>query len=193
MSSRDDRIEGVLLGTATGDALGAPYEFGPARGPELDVAMGGGRGWEPGEWTDDTAMAIAIAEVAATGVDLRDEVAQDEIVARWHEWSRDAKDVGIQTRRVLTAAGRDGAITAADYLANGAVPGTVYDHGAVYYVDLTVNIPSTNGIYFDFGTSPDRSAGNGGVLINEIVAVVPEPATPLFAADVSANVRWPCT
>ena len=72
MTSRDDRIKGVLLGTAAGDALGAPYEFEPPRGPELEVAMVGGGVWEPGEWTDDTAMAIAIAEVAATGADLRE-------------------------------------------------------------------------------------------------------------------------
>ena len=108
MTARDDRAEGVLLATAVGDALGAPYEFQPARGPELEVAMVGGGGWEPGEWTDDTSMAIAIAEVAATGADLRDEAAQDAIVRRWHEWSHYAKDVGIQTRSVLTAAGRDG-------------------------------------------------------------------------------------
>ncbi len=73
MTSMNDRVEGVLLATAAGDALGAPYEFGRARGPELPVAMAGGGGWEPGEWTDDTAMALAIAEVAATGDDLRDE------------------------------------------------------------------------------------------------------------------------
>jgi hypothetical protein len=59
-----DRACGVLLGMAAGDALGAPYEFGPPRGPDLEVAMvgGGGFGWEPGEWTDDTSMAVAIAE-----------------------------------------------------------------------------------------------------------------------------------
>jgi ADP-ribosyl-[dinitrogen reductase] hydrolase len=108
MTTRDDRAEGVLLATAAGDALGAPYEFQPARGPELEVAMVGGAGWEPGEWTDDTSMAIAIAEVAATGADLREETAQDAIVRRWHGWSHHAKDVGIQTRSVLTAAGRDG-------------------------------------------------------------------------------------
>ena len=88
MTSRNDRVEGVLLATAAGDALGAPYEFQPARGPGLEVAMVGGGGWEPGEWTDDTAMAIAIAEEAATGADLRDEAAQDAIVARWHGWIR---------------------------------------------------------------------------------------------------------
>lgn len=96
------------MGTAAGDALGAPYEFAPPRGPELDVAMVGGGPWAAGEWTDDTSMAIAIAEVAATGADLRDEAAQDAIVTRWLDWSLDAKDVGIQTRSVLSAAGRRG-------------------------------------------------------------------------------------
>ena len=102
-----DRAVGALLGTAAGDALGAPYEFGPPRGPQLEVAMvgGGSFGWQPGEWTDDTSMAIAIAEIAATGADLRDGKALDAIVHRWHEWMKTAKDVGIQTSSVLRAAG----------------------------------------------------------------------------------------
>ncbi|WP_445161432.1 ADP-ribosylglycohydrolase family protein [Mycobacterium sp. Dal123C01] len=103
-----DRAVGALLGTAAGDALGAPYEFGPPRGPELEVAMTGGGVWEPGEWTDDTSMAIAIAEVAATGADLREETALDAVVRRWHEWTRTAKDVGIQTSQVLRSAGSFG-------------------------------------------------------------------------------------
>src|ERR1700709_1080728 len=105
-----DRACGVLVATAAGDALGAPYEFGPPRGPEKDVAMvgGGGFGWAPGEWTDDTSMAIAIAEVAATGADLRDDAAQNAIVERWHGWSRSAKDVGVQTSNVLGALGAQG-------------------------------------------------------------------------------------
>ena len=113
MSAYNDRVEGVLLTTAAGDALGAPYEFQPPRAPDLEVAMVGGGGWDPGEWTDDTSMAVAVAEVASEGKDLRDESAQDEIVRRWYTWSRDAKDVGVQTRSVLGAAGRGGEITAA--------------------------------------------------------------------------------
>jgi ADP-ribosyl-[dinitrogen reductase] hydrolase len=95
-TAQRDRARGVLLATAAGDALGAPYECGPPRGPELEVAMvgGGGFSWEPGEWTDDTSMAIAIAEVAATGADLRDEEALDALVRRWHEWSQEAKNIG---------------------------------------------------------------------------------------------------
>jgi ADP-ribosyl-[dinitrogen reductase] hydrolase len=102
-----DRACGVLVATAAGDALGAPYEFQPARGAGQQVAMvgGGSFGWEPGEWTDDTSMAIAIAEVAATGADLRDDHAKDAIVERWYQWSRTATDVGIQTRSVLDYVG----------------------------------------------------------------------------------------
>ncbi|MCV7004421.1 ADP-ribosylglycohydrolase family protein [Mycobacterium gordonae] len=105
-----DRACGALLATAAGDALGAPYEFGPPRGPELEVAMvgGGGFGWEPGEWTDDTSMAVVIAEVASSDVDLREEPALDTIVKRWHQWAQRAKDVGIQTRSVLSQAGQGG-------------------------------------------------------------------------------------
>jgi ADP-ribosyl-[dinitrogen reductase] hydrolase len=102
-----DRAEGVLLGTAAGDALGAPYEFQPARELEQEVAMvgGGALGWEPGEWTDDTSMAIAIAEVAAETADLRDEEALFVLLQRRHGWMQDAKDVGVQTRTVLKASG----------------------------------------------------------------------------------------
>ena len=113
MGSIHDRQEGVLLATAAGDALGAPFEFGPSFGPEIEISMSGGGVWGPGEFTDDTAMMIAIAEAAAAGLDLRTEAAQDQIVARWRQWSRTTKDIGIQTGSVLRAATVDGTITAA--------------------------------------------------------------------------------
>lgn len=103
-----DRAVGALLGAAAGDALGAPYEFQSPRTPDQEVAMVGNHLWEPGEWTDDTAMAVAIAETAATGVDLRTEEAQDAIVQRWFQWSHGAKDIGIQTSTVLRDAARYG-------------------------------------------------------------------------------------
>lgn len=121
-----DRAIGVLLANAAGDALGAPYEFQPPRGPELEVAMvgGGAFGWKAGEWTDDTSMAIAIAEVAATGADLRDDAALTAVVTRWHGWAQTATDVGNQTRAVLGATGRAG-LSAANALAASKAH---YDH-----------------------------------------------------------------
>lgn len=112
-TTRRDRAAGVLLATAAGDALGAPFEFGPPQAPSVPVEMTGGGAWDAGEWTDDTAMAVAIAEVAAAGLDLRTDDAQNRIVARWYEWSRGAKDVGIQTRAVLAEAGPNGGAHAA--------------------------------------------------------------------------------
>ena len=104
-----DRAGGVLLATACGDALGAGYEFRSALPASTNVAMVGGGTfrWEPGEWTDDTSMAVAIAEVAADGVDLRSPTALTRIAFRWVNWAHEAKDVGSQTRAVLSSAGRE--------------------------------------------------------------------------------------
>ena len=102
-SAQADRAAGVLLATACGDALGAGYEFGPPLPDGAPVAMigGGPFGWAPGEWTDDTSMALPIARAAATGADLRDEAVLDSIAVAWVSWAREAKDVGIQTSAVL--------------------------------------------------------------------------------------------
>ena len=108
-AAQRDRACGALLGTAAGDALGAGYEFGLPLAPDAPVDMiVAGSNLKPGEWTDDTSMAIAIAEIAATGTDLRDQQALDYIVERWHWWAKTAKDVGLQTRSVLSAAARRG-------------------------------------------------------------------------------------
>jgi ADP-ribosylglycohydrolase len=76
--------------------------------PHIPVTMmgGGSFGWSPGEWTDDTSMAIAIAELSATGADLRAGGSRDQIAARWVQWAANAKDVGAQTRAVLGRASR---------------------------------------------------------------------------------------
>lgn len=107
-TAQSDRAAGVLLAMAAGDALGAGYEFGPPLDADVPVVMAGGGSfrWEPGEWTDDTSMAIAIAEVSAEGQDLVSDAAQDRIAARWAAWATEAKDVGIQTRGVLGSATR---------------------------------------------------------------------------------------
>jgi ADP-ribosylglycohydrolase len=117
-----DRACGVLVATAAGDALGAGYEFGPPLPDDQPVLMRGGGvfGWSPGEWTDDTSMAVAIAEVAAGGMELRGENAQDRLVARWVEWSAGAADVGNQTRAVLTGVDTGGTAVAAQARAASA-------------------------------------------------------------------------
>ena len=96
-----DRAVGAVLGSAAGDALGAGYEFtNPAPDQEIAMIGGGGFGWAPGEWTDDTQMAVAILDVIATGsCDL------DAIASNFLAWySAGPADVGIQTSSVLGSA-----------------------------------------------------------------------------------------
>jgi ADP-ribosyl-[dinitrogen reductase] hydrolase len=104
-----DRAAGTLLGTAVGDALGAGYEFGTARLGDGPARMiGGGLGnFAPGEWTDDTTMAVCIAEIAATGADLTQAAALTAIGERFLDWARsNPPDIGISTAGVLRGASK---------------------------------------------------------------------------------------
>lgn len=61
--TRIERYRGCLLGLACGDAVGTTVEF-RTRGsfePVTDMAGGGPFGLAPGEWTDDTSMALCLA------------------------------------------------------------------------------------------------------------------------------------
>jgi ADP-ribosylglycohydrolase len=64
MTLDKDRFLGCLLGLATGDAVGTTLEFRmPGTfGPIDDMVGGGPFGLQPGEWTDDTSMALCLAE-----------------------------------------------------------------------------------------------------------------------------------
>lgn len=109
------RAAGVLLGQACGDALGVPYEFGRRLEPDDEPEMrGGGLGpYAPGEWSDDTQMALCIAQVAATGIDLTSDEALDAIAEAFLDWrANGASDIGNQTRNVLsnTAHGPGGSV-----------------------------------------------------------------------------------
>ena len=71
-----DRAVGGLLGLAAGDAVGAAIEFSPK--PRFavldDMAQGGPHRLQRGQWTDDTAMALALADslAFAPGLDPAD-------------------------------------------------------------------------------------------------------------------------
>jgi ADP-ribosylglycohydrolase len=98
-----DRALGVIIASAAGDALGAPYEFEPPIAESAPVELRAGGGWQLGEYTDDTAMAYVILSQMAQGNSLSDQATLDQIVADWVAWSETARDVGIQTRNVLSA------------------------------------------------------------------------------------------
>lgn len=121
-SQQTDRAVGVLVGQAAGDALGVPYELGTlALDGEPQLLGGGLGGLAPGQWSDDTEMAVCIAEVAATGADLRTDEALEQIARGFLRWfDDDPPDVGIQTRSVLSRTRAQGGPVAAAMVASAA-------------------------------------------------------------------------
>jgi ADP-ribosylglycohydrolase len=103
------RAAGVLLGGAVGDALGVPFEFKPTLGPDDVPAMnGGGLGpYEPGEYSDDTQMAVMIAEPLSRGADVRTPMRLELVARGFLRWRAEgASDIGAQTASVLGSTAR---------------------------------------------------------------------------------------
>lgn len=76
--SLTERYRGALLGLACGDAVGTTVEFQP-RGsfrPLTDMVGGGPFNLKPGQWTDDTSMALCLAEslLSKNGFDAADQM-----------------------------------------------------------------------------------------------------------------------
>ena len=67
--STEDRAIGALLGLAVGDAVGTTLEFTArdTQPPLTDMVGGGPFDLQPGQWTDDTAMAVALGHSLAAG------------------------------------------------------------------------------------------------------------------------------
>ena len=85
--ARRDRFRGCLLGLAVGDALGTALEFrSPGSFEPIDDMLGGGPfGLRPGQWTDDTSMALCLAAslVECDGFDAADQMRR--YVRWWRE------------------------------------------------------------------------------------------------------------
>lgn len=81
---RRERYRGALLGLAVGDALGTTLEFCPRDYYPTHTEMLGGGAFDvaPGEWTDDTAMALCLA---ASLIECRDFDHRDQL-QRYHHW-----------------------------------------------------------------------------------------------------------
>lgn len=113
MTTTDDRRRGALLGLAIGDALGAAVEFRrPGTfAPVTGYRGGGPHGLNAGEWTDDTSMALALADSLATvGWDLNDQA--DRYVAWYRHGTYSVNgrcfDIGGATAAGLTEYMRTG-------------------------------------------------------------------------------------
>ncbi len=102
-----ERYRGAMLGLAVGDALGTTLEFSPpgSFAPIDDIIGGGPFQLAPGAWTDDTSMALCLAEslIECGGFDAADQM------RRYVRWYREGHmsstgrcfDIGNTTRAAL--------------------------------------------------------------------------------------------
>lgn len=126
----NDRLRGCLIGLAVGDALGAAVEFkAPGTFPQITTYRDGGpHNLNKGEWTDDTSMALALADSLKHGWNLNDQA------RRYCEWLENGKysvngwcfDIGATTREALENFMEHGnaetsGLTAPDASGNGGI------------------------------------------------------------------------
>ncbi|MFJ9012234.1 ADP-ribosylglycohydrolase family protein [Streptomyces canus] len=179
MVVRAERALGAVIGSAVGDALGAPFEFGPEgafsdRFPEPGHGseMCGGGGWDPGEATDDTQMAVLVAEslVECGGLELPD------IFRRFQPWAAaEPKDIGLQTEAVLSSGAPWGMAAALHFQVNQraagngalmrAAPSAVHfaPHGREATMDAARRLAAL--------THGDRAAWEGTAVFHELIRV----------------------
>lgn len=106
---KKDRFLGCLVGLAVGDAYGTTYEFTdrlrmPSELPD-EIVGGGPFNMNPGEWTDDTSMALCLAEsLIEKGWDAYDQM--NRYIKWWQEGYNSVKgecfDIGGATRNALS-------------------------------------------------------------------------------------------
>lgn len=106
--NRLERYRGCLLGLAVGDALGTTLEFEPPGSfiPLDDMVGGGPFDLKPGQWTDDTSLALCLAESL---IERRcfDPVDQLERYLSWRETGHLSStgtcfDIGITTSDAIS-------------------------------------------------------------------------------------------
>lgn len=126
-----DRARGALLGLAAGDAVGTTVEFSPPGSfpPLADMVGGGPFSLEAGQWTDDTSMALCLAESL---VDRDDHDPADQM-RRYVRWWQEGTfsptghcfDIGTATRAQLARFVRSGAAIDPDVDEESAANGSL--------------------------------------------------------------------
>lgn len=128
--TRNQRARGALLGLAVGDAIGTTAEFMP-RGtfaPLTGMVGGGPFQLEPGQWTDDTSMALCLAaSLTQCGFDLQDQI------ERYTLWFEDGYmssnghcfDIGTSTHEALLRFQNNGQPLAGSTDSNSAGNGSI--------------------------------------------------------------------
>ncbi|MBV6692925.1 ADP-ribosylarginine hydrolase Tri1 [Serratia quinivorans] len=101
-----DKAKGALVGLAIGDAIGTTLEFLPRDKLHVNDMVGGGPfRLQPGEWTDDTSMALCLAESYISAGRLDITLFREKLV-RWYRYGENSSngrcfDIGNTTRNAL--------------------------------------------------------------------------------------------
>ncbi|GAB7108787.1 ADP-ribosylglycohydrolase family protein [Streptomyces phaeofaciens JCM 4814] len=189
VASAADRAIGCVVGSAVGDALGAPFEFGPAGAfsarfpaPGHGGEMCGGGGWDPGEATDDTQMAVLVGEslLECGGLEPAD------VFRRFRRWAAaDPKDIGLQTEAVLGSGDPWDTAAALHFQVSQRAAGNgALMRAATSAVRFAPHGPAAT---LDAGrrlaalTHGDRAAWEGTALFHELVRTALTGADPLAA------------
>jgi ADP-ribosyl-[dinitrogen reductase] hydrolase len=163
----NDRRRGTLIGLSIGDALGAAVEFMSPGSftPVTGYRSGGPHRLKAGEWTDDTSMALALADsIATAGWDLNDQA--DRYVQWWQtgKYSVNGRcfDIGITT--------------------SGALGNYVAKKNALTSGDRS-DRASGNGSIMRLAPVPIRYAGLYPDKIDELSRLAEESSLPTHASD----------
>ncbi|MDX3375607.1 ADP-ribosylglycohydrolase family protein [Streptomyces sp. ME02-6991-2A] len=198
--ARAGRAAGAVVGSAVGDALGAPFEFGPAgvfsaHFPDRVGTLCGGGGWDPGEATDDTQMAVLVGEslLERGGLDLPD------VFDRFRRWAAgEPKDIGLQTEDVLTNGEPWDLAAGLHFQVNGRAAGNGSlmraTTSAVYFAPAGRTATMEAARRIAALTHGDRAAWEGTAVFHELVRVAlagddPLAALPDTLAEVHADHR----
>src|SRR3954452_10768963 len=182
-----------MVGSAVGDALGAPFEFGPARqfsarfpvparGSKTEMCGGGSIGWEPGEFTDDTQMALLVA----TSLLERGGLDEGDLFDRVRAWAEARPpDIANQPRAVL-GSGRPWDVAAAEHFGrsghaagNGSLMRTT--PAAIKFAPAGTAATMDAARRLSALTHGDPSAGEGCAIFHELVRVALDGGDPLTA------------
>ncbi|MFD3535742.1 ADP-ribosylglycohydrolase family protein [Streptomyces sp. NPDC058664] len=195
-----ERSIGAVLGSAAGDALGAPFEFG-LRGvfrehfPDGVGELRGGGGWDPGEATDDTQMAVLVGEslLERRGLDLPD------IFDRFRRWAEaDPKDIGLQTEQVLLGGDPWDLAASLHFQINSRAAGNGSlmraSTSAVHFAARGRTATMDAARRISALTHGDGAAGEGTAILHELIRVAllgedPVAALPATLAEVSPSHR----
>lgn len=197
------RAIGAVVGSAVGDALGAPFEFGEpgvyrARFTDGAGEMCGGGGWDPGEATDDTQMAVLVGESLLEHGGLE----PADVFRRFQRWAAGGpKDIGLQTEAVLTGGDPWDTAAALHFSMTGRAAGNGSlmraATSAVHYARAGRSATMAAARRIAALTHGDRAAWEGTAILHDLIRIALEGGDPLEAlpetllhVHVDHRARW---